>query len=92
MIAFPFDQLNQSGAEIKRRDHHFLQSGITSKTGQRVENDCNFVRQLRCGREQAEVRVNARSAMVIIARAEVNVLPQAIRIAAHNQYRFAVGL
>ena len=44
MIALSFDQLNQSGAQIKRRDHHFLQAGITSKTGQRIEDDRDFVR------------------------------------------------
>ena len=92
MIAFPFDQLNQSGTEIKRRDHHFLQAGITSKTRQCVENDRDLIRQLRCGREQAKVGINARGAMVIIAGAEVDILPQAIRIAAHHQHCLTMGL
>ena len=75
---------------IKRGDHQFLQTRITSEAGESVENNCYFLGQFRFAGEQTEVGVNARGARVIITSAQVNVAPKLICVTANDQQRLAM--
>ena len=90
MVAFAFDHSDDAFLQIKRRDQQFFQAGITGEAGEGVEDDRDFLGDLRVGREQTEVGVNARGARMVIARAEMHILPEPIGIAADDEERFAM--
>ena len=46
LIALALDQLDEPAVHVERRDHQFFQTGITGKTGKRVENGRHFLGQL----------------------------------------------
>ena len=66
--------------------------GITGEAGQRVEDDRDLLGDLRIAGEQTEVGVNARGARVIIAGAEMHIMPEPIGIAADDEQRLAMCL
>ena len=90
MIALALNQSDQTAVHIKRRDDYFFQSWITGQAGEGIEDDRYFLRQFRFAREKTKVGVNARGARMIIARAEVNVVPELVCVAANDQQRFAM--
>ena len=77
--------------QIEGRDHQFFQAGITGQARKCIKYCCDFLRQFRFAREQTEVGVNARRTRMIIARAELDVTPELVRIAANNEQRLAMG-
>ena len=77
---------------VERRHHQFFQAGITSQACERVEHGCHFLGQLRFAGEQTEVGINAGSTRVIIARAEMDIVPEAIGVAPDDEERFAMCL
>src|SRR5207247_8914697 len=92
VISLPLDKLNKTAVHIERRDHQFLQAGIASETGKGVKHSRHFLGQLRLAREQAEVRINACGAWMVIACPEMDIVPESICIAPDNEHRFAVRL
>ena len=92
VVAFPFDQRDQPLAQVEGRDHEFFHARITGQTGEGVENHRDLFGYLRIGREQTEVGINARGAVMIIAGAEMNVLAQTIGIAADDEQGLAMRL
>ena len=92
MVAFAFDQSDEALAQIEWRDQQFFHARITGQTGERVEDDRDFLGDFRIRREQTEVGVDARGARMIIAGAEMDVVTEMIGIAAHDEERFAVRL
>ena len=83
-IALALDHFDQPLVEIERRDQQLFQTGITGQPGERVEDDRDLLGQLRRGREEAEVGVNARGFRMVIAGAEMDVLPQPIGVAPND--------
>ena len=78
VIAFAFDHSDEAVLQVEGRDEQFFQAGITGQAGEGVEDDRDFLGDFRIGREQAEVGVNARGARMVIARAEVDILPEPV--------------
>ena len=90
MITLTLDQTDQALLQIEGRDHQLFQTRITRESSERVENDGDFVGQLRLGREKAEISINACRARMIIPSPEMHVMPEPIRVAPHDEERFAM--
>ena len=92
VIALALDQCGQRVFQIERRDEQFFHAGITGEPGEGVEDDRDFLGDLRIGGQQTEVGVDARRARVVIAGAEMHIMPEPIGIAADDEQRFAMRL
>ena len=92
VVALAFDQADQALVQIERRDEQFFHARITGEPGEGVEDDRDFLGDLRIGREQTEVGVDARGARMIIAGAEMHIMPEPIGIAPDDEERFAMRL
>ena len=92
VISLALDQLDETAVHVERCDHQFLQARITGETRKRVENSCHLLGQLRFAAKQTPVGVNAGSARVIIACAEMDIMPKSIGIAPDDEQCFAVRL
>ena len=69
----------------------FFKPGISGQAGQGIENDGDFLGQLAGSLvSKTEVGVNPRGARMVIAGAEMDVLPQPIGIAPNDEERFAM--
>jgi hypothetical protein len=87
VVAFAFDQPVRRCFQIERGHEQFFQAGETGEAGEGIEDDRDFLGDFRIGREQTEVGVDARGPCMVVAGAEVDVLPEPVRIAADNEER-----
>src|SRR5712691_2140243 len=92
MVSFALDQSDQPFLHIERRDHQLLQTGISGEAGERVKHDADFLSQLRFGGEETPIGIGARSPRIVISRAEMDIMANAIGIAADDQKHFAMRL
>ena len=92
MRDLPVHQSEEPLLQVERRDHQFFQAGIIGQTGERVEDNADFLSHFRVARQETEVRIRASCPRMIIASAEMDVVPQAIAVPPDNEERLAMRL
>ncbi len=86
------DLLHEPPAKGEGRDEQLAEALRAAEAGQVVEEVGHVGRDLLVGREQAEVLVEARRERVVVAGAEVDVAPQALRLPADDERHLRVDL
>ena len=93
MLGLPLNQAHTLLGQIQRRHQQRPVAGVLRVGSQKTENIVNRAGNLRVGREQAEIGIDAGRGRVVVAGAQVSVLPgDAIGIAPHQQRKLAVRL
>ena len=92
VVALTLDQLPHPPHQVEWRDHQLFEPGIRGEARQRIEQRRQLLGELRLGREEAQVGVNARRARMIIPGAQVRVMADAVLVPPHDQQRLAMRL
>ena len=85
MLTLALNQADEAAVHIKRRHHQFFQAGITGQASERIENDGYFLGQFWFAGEQTKVGINARSAWVIVASAQLDIAPELVCVTTNNE-------
>ena len=78
--------------QVEGRHQQLLHAAEGGEAGQRVEEHGYLLAQLLAGSEDAQVRVKARGARIVIAGAEMQIVAQFVAVAADDHQHLAVGL
>ena len=81
-----------ASAERRRRDRQLAVVRLLGKPREPVEELRQVLAELRVGGEEAEVGVEARGPLVVVAGPEVHVAAQPLALAPHHQRRLGVRL
>ena len=79
-------------AHVRGRDEHLAVPARPGEAGEEVEHVGDVVAELLVARQQAEIRVQARGLGVVVAGADVQVVADAVALAAHDQDALGVRL
>ena len=79
-------------AQVRGRDEHAPVAARAGEAGEEVEHVGDVGADLLVAGEQAEVRVQARGLGVVVAGADVQVVADAVALAAHDEDALGVGL
>ena len=86
------DLLDHAVAQVRGGDQHLAVAARAAEAGEEVEHVGDVGADLLVAREQAEVRVQAGGLGVVVAGADVQVVADAVALAAHDQDALGVGL
>ena len=92
MVSLPFDHSDEPFFQIEWSNQKLFQARVTGQSRERVEDNRDFLGDFRIGREEAEICVNARGPRMIIAGAEMDILPEPVGIPPNDQECLAVCL
>ena len=92
VLGFAVDPRDQLAVQRDRRDPQVFVIGDLREAGERVEELRVVGSELGAAREEAQIGVEQRRLLVVVAGAEVHVAAQAVLVFAHDQQRLRVHL
>ena len=90
VLGLAIDHREHLAAQRHRRDQQILVVGDLRKAGERVEELRHVGAEFAAAREEAQIGVEARGLLVVVAGAEVHVAPNAVFFLPHDHQRLGV--